>query len=90
MRTVVVRLYGQCLFVGADSVCSSVLAVFVRRCGQTVSVRLCGQRVSVGTDRECPWVRSKACPYESCRTRVLALVFVKRRHNNYAFVVELV
>ena len=71
VRTVVVRLCGQCLFVGADSVCSSVLAVFVRRCGQTVSVRLCGQRVSVGTDRECPWVRSKACPYKSCRTRVL-------------------
>ena len=58
MRTVVVRLCGQCLFVGADSVCSSVLAVFVRRCGQTVcpvvrteSVRWYGQRVSVGADK---------------------------------------
>ena len=82
VRTVVVRLYGQCLFVGADSVCSSVLAVFVRRCGQTVSVRLCGQRVSVGT--------VKSVSVQVMQDKSLAIVFVKRRHNNYAFVVELV
>ena len=82
VRTVFVRRCGQCLFVGTVSVCSLVRTDCECTVVRTESVRWYGQRVSVGAD--------KSVSVRIMQDKSLVLVFVKRRHKTYAFIVELV
>ena len=82
VRTVFVRRCRQCLFVDTGSFCSLVRTDCECTVVRTESVRWYGQRVSVGAD--------KSVSVRIMQDKSLVLVFVKRRHKTYAFVVELV